>query len=50
MRKYHFNSILYLFRLVFEVIMGVIILITMALELFMAFFAVIDFKSLEKAQ
>jgi hypothetical protein len=35
---------------VIEVVIGVIIVICMVIELFMAFFAAIDFKSLEKAQ
>jgi hypothetical protein len=35
---------------VFDVIMGAIILICMAMEIVLAFFATIDFKSLEKAQ
>ena len=37
-------------RLAFEVIMGVIIILCEVLELIIAFFAAIDFKSLEKAQ
>jgi len=39
-----------LYRLVIEVILGVIIVICMLIELILAFFAAIDFKSLEKAQ
>jgi hypothetical protein len=38
------------FSLAFEVIMGVIIIACEVLELIIAFFAAIDFKSLEKAQ
>lgn len=38
------------YSLVIEVVIGVIIVICMVIELFIAFFAAIDFKSLEKAQ
>jgi hypothetical protein len=38
------------YRLAFEVIMGVIIILCEVMELIIAFFAAIDFKSLEKAQ
>jgi len=48
MRKSHHPCNFY--SLVIEVIIGVIIVICMVLELFIAFFAAIDFKSLEKAQ
>jgi membrane protein YdbS with pleckstrin-like domain len=41
--------ILQTYALVIEVILGIIIIICMILELFIALFAAIDFKSLEKA-
>ena len=37
-------------RLAIEVITGGVVLICMVIELIIAFFAAIDFKSLEKAQ
>ena len=40
----------YVYRLAFEVIMGAIIIFCIILELILAFFAAIDFRSLEKAQ
>jgi hypothetical protein len=42
--------VLQTYALVFEVIMGVIIVICLLFELIVGFFAAIDFKSLEKAQ
>ena len=49
MRKSHPSNSNH-YSLVIEVVIGVIIVICMVIELFIAFFAAIDFKSLEKAQ
>ena len=50
MRKYVILLTPFVYRLVIEVILGVIIVVCMLIEMFIAFFAAIDFKSLEKAQ
>ena len=42
--------VLQTYALAFEVIIGAVLLICQAMELVLAFFAAIDFKSLEKAQ
>lgn len=42
--------VLQTYALVFDLIMGLVLLICMALELVLAFFAAVEFKSIEKAQ
>ena len=42
--------VLQTYSLAFDLILGLVLLLCMAMELVLAFFAAIEFKSLEKAQ